>query len=384
MLRSKSRAWAEVSLDHIASNYRAMAEFLHPGCQIIAVLKADGYGHGAVPVGRLLESLGCQLFAVACLEEGLELRVQGISRPILLLSPVFPGQAALAAEENMVLPLVDPAQARELSAWAVRNHRQLNAFIMADCGLSRFGVVVPGREEQAAEAVCEMARLPNLIIHSLMTHLTAGGVPEQDSLNVEQLSRFQRFSQLLERRGLFLPKHCCASRFAVRYPDFQFDFARIGSDLYGVHPYYGTGPRFLPGMELKARLLQVKEVAAGSFIGYGPAFTAQQDTKVAVLPLGYVDGLSCRLGSRMEVLIHGRRAPQIGRLCMDSCMIDVTHIPNVQAGDVATIFGQDAEGFLSVQEHAKLYPGTASELICLLGKRIPRFYYQNGKEMSGC
>ncbi len=376
MLPTTDRAWAEVSLDHIAFNYRAMCECLRPGCQLIAVLKADGYGHGAAPVGRFLEQLGCRLFAVASLEEAMELREQGISVPILLLSPIPPRRASLAWENHLIVPLVSLEAARALSAQARNERKTLCAYIQADCGLSRFGIVVAGREAQAAEEAEAIARLPGLTVHSLMTHLTAGGVAEQDALNRRQLNCFRDFCRMLDARGLSLPRHCCASRFAVRYPDFQFDYVRIGSNLFGVHPYYGEGPRFRPAMQLKARILQVKEVEAGATVGYGPAFTAQRKTRLAVLPVGYVDGLSCRLGGRMRMLVHGVSVPQIGRLCMDYCMLDVTGVPDVKEGDVVTVFGEDCGQTLSVQEHASLYPGTASELICLLGKRIPRFYNQ--------
>lgn len=368
------RAWAEVSLDCIAYNYQAMCAYLRPGCQLIAVLKADGYGHGAVRVGRFLEQLGCNLFAVASLEEAMELRRRGISVPILLLSPIAIRWVPLAAEQRFIVPLVSMDMANAISSCIQAEHRTISAYIKADCGLSRFGVVVPGREEAAALEAGAMARLPGLIIHSVMTHLTAGGVAEQDALNRKQLNCFQEFCQMLDAQGITLPRHCCASRLAVRYPDFQFDYVRIGSNLFGVHPYYGEGPRFRPAMQLRARILQIKEVGAGTAVGYGPLFVTERKTKVAILPIGYADGLSCRLGNRMFMLVHGKLVPQIGRLCMDCCMLDVTDIPDVKEGDVATVFGEDSGQIHSVQEHALLYPGTASELICLLGRRIPRFY----------
>lgn len=371
------RAWAEVSLEHIAYNYQAMRAYLRPGCQLIAVLKVDGYGHGAVPVGRFLEQLGCQLFAVASPEEAMELRSQGISVPLLLLSPIAVRWAALASEQRFILPLVSMDMAGAVSSRAQAEHRTVPAYIKADCGLSRFGVVVPGREEAAAREAGAMARLPGLDIHSVMTYLTAGGIAEQDALNQKQLNCFRDFCRMLDAQGVTLPRHCCASRFAVRYPDFQFDYVRIGSNLFGVHPYYGEGPRFRPAMQLRARILQVKEVHAGSTVGYGPVFTAEHTTKVAILPVGYADGLSCRLGNRMRMLVHGKLVPQIGRLCMDYCMLDVTDVPDVKEGDITMVFGEDGGQTLSVQEHARLYPGTASELICLLGRRIPRFYCQD-------
>jgi alanine racemase len=213
-----------------------------------------------------------------------------------------------------------------------------------------------------------------------MTHLTAGGVPEKHELNIEQLTRFKDFSNILEKQGIYLKKHCCTSRFAIRYPSYQFDYVRTGSNLFGVHSYYGTGPHFRPAMQLKARILQLKEIEEGTAVGYGPVFTAERNTKVAVLPIGYADGLSCRLGNKMHLLVHGKIVPQIGRLCMDYCMVDVTDVPDVHEGDVVTLFGEDGVSFLSVQRHAAIYSGTASELICLLGRRIPRFYYKDGKE----
>lgn len=371
------RAWAEVSLDCIAYNYQAMCEYLQSGCQLIAVLKADGYGHGAVQVGRFLEQLGCRLFAVASLEEAMELRSHGISVPILLLSPIEIQWVTLASEQRFVLPLVSIEMANAIASCAQTEHRTVLTYIKVDCGLSRFGVVVPGREETAIQEVSAMTKLPGLAVHSMMTHLTAGGIAEQDELNRKQLNCFRKFCQALDSQGITLPRHCCASRFAVRYPDFQFDYVRIGSNLFGVHPYYGEGPQFRPVMQLRARILQIKEVGPGTTIGYGPLFVTERTTRVAILPIGYADGLSCRLGNKMHMLVHGKIVSQIGRLCMDYCMLDVTDVPNAKEGDVATVFGEDGSQMISVQDHALLYPGTASELICLLGRRIPRFYRQD-------
>lgn len=382
MIRTTDRAWAEISLDHISFNYHAMSEQLQPGCQLIAVLKADGYGHGAVAIGRFLEKLGCKLFAVASLEEALELREHGISVPIMLLSPIDPKWVSLALDNRLIVPLVSESAAKRLAEQAQAEHKALHTYIKVDCGLSRFGIVIAGREKLAAEEVCSIANMPGLSIHSLMTHLTAGGVAQQNELNLKQLNCFREFCDVLEQRGVVLRRHCCASRLAVRYSDFQFDYVRIGSNLFGVHPYYGEGPHFRPALQLKARILQIKEVEAGTTVGYGPAYTTKRRSRVAVLPIGYVDGLSCRLGNQMHVLVDGRRVPQIGRLCMDYCMLDVTDVPDVKEGDVVTIFGENGGQFLSVQEHAAIYGGTASELICLLGRRIPRFYFRNGIKLD--
>jgi len=382
MLYQTDRAWAEVSLDDIVFNFNAINEHIRPGCQVIAVIKADAYGHGAVTVAGLLERVGCKMFAVATFEEAIELREHKIKTPILLLCPITPKWVRLAVQNNITVPLIGLPQARLLEARARAENVLLSAYIKADCGLSRLGLVIAGKESLAADEVCEMAQLPGLKIHSIMTHLTAGGVAEKDALNREQLTRFDDFCKLLSKRGLILPRHCCASRFAVRYPDFNFEYIRIGSNLFGVHPYYGNGPHFREAMQLKTRIVQIKEVDPGITVGYGPVFTAKRYTRIAVLPIGYVDGLSCRLSNRMHMLTHGVKVPQIGRLCMDYCMIDITDVPEACEGDIVTVFGRDGDSYLSVQEHAALYPGTASEIICLLGKRIPRFYFKDDQMMS--
>ena len=378
----RDRAWAEVSLDRIAQNYDRMRGYLRAGCEIIAVLKANAYGHGAPAVGRLLEEKGCTLFAVASFEEAEELREHGVTMPILCLSPVPERQIGEAARRKILLPVTESAYARLLSRKAGEYGMPVACFLMLDCGLTRFGIRIEGRRAEALEEVKAVAALPGLRIHSVMAHLTAGGVLEQDALNRRQLELFRGFCGELEAAGIRLPKHCCASRFAVRYPEYQFDFVRIGSDLFGVHPSYDVGPEFLPAMQLRVRIAQIKEVPAGTYVGYGPLYRTQRETRVAVLPIGYVDGLGTRLGNRMQMLLHGRRVDQIGRLCMDYCMIDVTDVPRAQIGDIVTVFGEDGGTLLSVQEHAQLYSGTASELICLLGRRIPRLYYRGGWEIT--
>lgn len=379
-IKNKERAWAEINLDNVAYNYRTMIETLRPGCKLIAVIKADGYGHGAVMIAKFLEQLGCRTMAVSSYDEAMELRDSGITATVMLLSPISLKYIHSAMLNNFIIPLVSTEQAKKISDYAHEKCITVSAYIMIDCGLSRFGIVVYGREQEAAREVKEISALPKVYIHSLMTHLTAGGIPEKHELNIIQLTRFKDFSNSLEMQGVNLAKHCCASRFAVRYPDYNFDYARIGSGIFGVHPYYGTGPHFRPAMQLKARIIQLKEVGAGTTVGYGPVFTAERNTKIAVLPIGYADGLSCHLGNKMNMLIHGKFVSQIGRLGMDYCMVDVTDAPNVHEGDVVTLFGEDNGSFVSVQEHAAIYSGTASELICLLGRRIPRFYYKDGKE----
>lgn len=372
----KDRAWAEVSLDAVEENYAMMRAYLPAGTEIIAVLKANGYGHGAVPVAKTLEKAGCSKMAVASIEEAMELRENGVSVPILLLGPIPVSYLEIAAKNELIVPLTDPEYAAEISGTARQLGLSVRAAIMLDCGLSRLGVVVKGREEEAVQDVLRLAALPNLELDSVMTHLTAGGIPEQHELNLEQLNRFKDFTAALERAGLHLPKHCAASRFSVRYPEYAFDCVRIGSDLYGVHPYYGVGPHFKPAMQLRARIVQIKEVGANTLVGYGPKYKTEKPTRIAVLPIGYVDGLTTRLGDKMCFLLHGKRVRQIGRLCMDYCMVDITEIPEAVTGDIVTLFGEDEGAFLSVQEHAAIYGGTASELICLLGRRIPRFYFK--------
>lgn len=369
----RDRAWADVSLDAIAHNFESIQSYIRPGCQIIAVLKANAYGHGAPAVGRHLEKIGCRLFAVATFDEAAELRAEGIVSPILSLCPIPEHLTIEAARMNVLHPIPSLSHAEAVARLGKANGMAIPGYLMLDCGLSRFGIRMQCQKE-ALQQVQRIASMPELRLHSVMTHPSAGGVQEQHALNIEQLSLFESFCASMEASGIRLPKHCCASRLAVRYPDYQFDFVRIGSALFGVHPAYDRGPCFTPALQLRARIMQIKEVPAGAYVGYGPLYMTTQDTRIAVVPIGYVDGLSTRLGNRMHMLLHGTRVRQIGRLCMDCCMIDVTNVP-AAVGDVVTVFGESEGALLSVQEHAALYDGTASELICLLGRRIPRIYF---------
>jgi len=364
-------AWAEIALDRVVANYRAIQELAGENCRVMAVLKANAYGHGAAPIALALEEhAGCPVFAVATLQEAMELREAGVKGDIVLLGPMDETHLERAVEEGIILSLFGLDHAKSVNTRSGALGLRPRVIITTDCGLSRFGIVLSGRTEQAAKEAAQIARMEHLECHSVMTHLTVAG----DEMNRQQFALFDAFYALLEQEGVRLPRHCCESRLTVYYPDHHYDYVRPGADLYGFRPYYGIGPHFLPAMELKTRIAHIKWVEPGTAVSYGPVFTAQRRTRLGVLPIGYVDGLRPELGNRISVLVRGQRVPQVGRLCMDYCMIDLTDCPEAQEGDVVTLFGEDNGAFLSVQEYAAVYGGSPSELTCLLGQRVPRVH----------
>lgn len=375
------RTWVEVDLDRIRNNYDRVREKVGNDCKVLCVVKANGYGHGAVQIARVLEKAGCDWLAVSNIEEAEQLRAAGIELPVLILGSTPPECVRTLAEFNITQAVYSRECAVQLSAAAQAAGVTVSAHIKLDTGMRRIGFDATDVQEVAfAAQVCRMAGLK---VSGVFTHFaSADGDGDADGNFVQlQYTRFIDAVEAIEKTGVhFSIRHCCNSAATVTHPEYKLDMVREGIVLYGLAPSEQVKiDGYLPAMSMKARISMVKRVAAGESISYGRTYTAERDMTVATVPVGYADGY-IRAFSKGEVLVQGRRAKIVGRICMDQMMIDVTGM-EVKTGDTVTLFGTDGEGTLPVDELAALADTINYETVCLIGRRVPRVYIQNGAEV---
>ncbi len=370
----KDRTWLEIDLSAIEENYRRIKEFVGEKTEIMAVVKADAYGLGAVEISKVLEKQGCPIFAVACIEEAMELRENGIKAPILTLGPVMPYNAAAAAENGIEVPLMSLEQAEEMSKAAQKAGVTVKAHIKADAGLSRFGIVLENRIKEAADEAEAMTKLPGIECVGLFTHYTGADIPLGEEFNLHQIELFKGFTAELEKKGVKLKVHSASSLFTAVYPQCHDDYVRVAALVLGLEAPAERGVVCRQSAEMKTVIYQIKDVEMGRSIGYGPTYYTQRKTRIAVLPVGYADGINRSVQNKASFMLHGKRAKIIGKMCMDYTMIDVTDIPEAKEGDVVTVFGRDGGNHTEAYELADLWGGTVGELTSLITARVPRFY----------
>ncbi len=374
MLENTKRTWAEVKISAIAWNYDEMHKKMPKDCKFMGVVKADAYGHGAVAIARYLEIIHCDYLAVACVDEAKELRSAGNKLPILILGSTQPEFADELFDLDVAQTVGSLEDARAYSEAAVRLGKTLKIHIKLETGMGRLGFDVKNGD---VSEVLMALELPNLVPEGIYTHFAVPDELEKDDYTKMQFKAFlDAIAKIEGASGVhFAIRHCANSGAVVNYPEMYLDMVRPGVALYGMYPGPDTGDiRLAPAMELKSRIAAVNEHEAGDCISYGCTFTADRKMKIAVLPIGYADGLHRVLSNKIDVLVHGQRCRQIGRICMDMCMVDVTDVPDVKAGDVATIFGQDGEEVISANEVAKKAGTISYEVFCSLTKRVPRVY----------
>ena len=375
------RTWAEVDLDALAHNYRLLRG-LAPDSRFLGVVKADAYGHGAVPVAKKLESLGADMLAVACLaDEAVDLRRVGITLPILCLGQTPVEYASDLLEYNITQTVGDLETGKALSEAAVKAGKKLKIHVKVDTGMGRLGFMWrEGSQGETVEQIRQLCALPGLRAEGLFTHFANADGSEAYTKN--QCARiYDVFGELWER-GLhqFKIYHCAASAAVLNYSwtKVYMNMIRPGIALYGYVPDPSVeDPGLKPVMTVKSRIAVVRDLPAGAKISYGCTATLERDSKVAVLPMGYGDGLPRVLSNKLEVLIGDKLCPVLGRICMDMCMVDVTDAPGVKAGDVATVYGP------GLTDWAAQLAGTIPyELLCQLTPRVPRLYLEQGSAIS--
>lgn len=381
MLNQYQRVYAAVDLSAILYNMEQMHSHIAPETMMMGVIKTDGYGHGAIQIGRELEKLPYVFgYAVATAEEALALRQGGLQKPILILGYTFPySYEALIAQE------IRPAVFREdtleeLSACAKRLGKKAKVHIKVDTGMSRVGI---RPDEEGLSFLQKACRLPGIEIEGIFTHFARADEKDKTSART-QLSAFCSFVEAAEKlTGIVIPiKHCSNSAGILELPEANLSLVRAGITLYGLSPSEEVPKEILtlrPALSLKSHLVYVKEVEAGTPVSYGGTFVTEKRTRIATIPVGYGDGYPRSLSGKGHVLIRGRRAPILGRVCMDQFMVDVTDIPEAKEGDEVTLIGKDGGEELSMEELGALSGRFNYELACDLGKRIPRIYYKDGR-----
>lgn len=381
MLEKYQRVYAAVDLSAVLYNMERMHEAVSPQTKMIGVIKADGYGHGAVPIGRELEKLPYVFgYATATAEEAFALRRAGLHKPILILGYTFP-----YSYEELILQKIRPAVFRrdaleEFSACAGRLGKRAVVHVKVDTGMSRIGI----RPDEEGLAFMEwLSGLSHIEVEGIFTHFARADETDKTAA-FTQLSRFTAFAEEAERRmGKQIPlKHCSNSAGILTMPQANLSLVRAGITLYGLSPSEEVTKDILslrPVLSLKSRLVYVKEIEAGTPVSYGGTFVARERMRIATVPVGYGDGYPRSLSNQGSVLIRGKRAPILGRICMDQFMVDVSHIPDAVEGDEVTLIGVDGGDHITMEELGELSGRFNYEFACDLGKRIPRVYLKDGK-----
>ncbi len=374
---------AEIDLAAFRHNVKVVRSLLKPDVKIMAVVKADAYGHGAVACAQAALEAGAECLGVAVLEEGIELREADIGAPILLLGSIFPNEIQDLLHYHLSPTVFHYSLAHLLSRQAEKRGKNVGVHIKIDTGMGRLGIP----PEEFTCLMQQIKALKNLRIEGVFTHLSSADETDPD-YTLTQLTRFSEALKDCEDHGIDLPPtHCANTAGILKFPQSHREIVRPGIILYGALPSPDLAPileksektsgenRFRPVMQWKSRILSVQQVPAGRALSYGRTFVTERDSLIATLPVGYADGLSRNLSGKMQVLVHGQRAPQVGTICMDLTLIDVTDIrPNVQAMDEVVLFGTQGEETITADQMAD-WEGTISyEVLCNVGKRVPRVY----------
>lgn len=380
-LESYKRVWAQVDLDAIADNAISLKGNLLEQTQVMGVIKTDGYGHGSVPIARKLEPFDFMYgFAVATSEEAHILRMAGIKKPILILGYTFPYSYELLAREELRPAVFRKDSIEPLAAAARQAGKTIKVHVKVDTGMNRIGIT-PDRE--GLSFVEALARQDNIEIEGIFTHFARADEADK-STALKQFSTFKNFIHMIEKElSLEIPvKHCANSAGILEMPLTGMDLVRAGIALYGLAPSDEVGMDLLslrPAMSLYSHIVYVKTIHEGQSVSYGGTFTATRDMRIATVPVGYGDGYPRGLSGRGYVLIHGKKAPILGRICMDQFMVDVSHIPEAAEDDLAVLLGACGDERITAEELGDLSGRFNYELVCDLGKRVPRVYMEKGK-----
>lgn len=380
------RAWVEIDLDALAYNYRVIRHTLAPDTKLCCVIKANAYGHGALTVASLYETLGADYLAVSNIEEALELRLGGITLPVLILGYTSPESARVLADHGISQCVFSAEYARALSYEAQRAGVTVKAHIKIDSGMGRIGFPVCTQEslESSLDEIVKVASMPSLIMEGIFTHFAKSDMGEAGrSYTERQISSFRQVIDSLKARGVaFSITHAANSAALCDYPDAAFDMVRAGIVLYGYPPSFDVRnlPPLKQALSLKSILDMIKPVSVGQSLSYGGDFVADCEKTVATVPIGYADGLWRGMSVKgLYPTVRGKSAEVIGRICMDQCMLDVSEIPEAAVGDVVTVFGLGGEEIDRLAARIGTIP---YELICALGERLPRVYYRSGEMVA--
>ena len=368
------RCYAEISLEAIGHNIREVKKRLPEGVKLLGVVKANAYGPGAVPVASYLENQ-VDYFATATIEEAIELRENGISAPILILGYVSPSQYGDLVEYDITQTIDSYAQALALEKEAARQNRKAKAHLAVDTGMTRIGFQVT---EHDADEAAKIADLPHIELEGMFTHFSCADQEDKTYCSM-QMEKYDKMTALLAERGVTIPlRHICNSAGIMEFDDHRFEMVRSGIITYGIYPSEEVKKErldLIPALSWKSHVIHVKEVGPGIGVSYGATYVTEKPmTRIATVSAGYADGYPRALSNQGCVLIHGKKAPIIGRICMDQMMVDVTDIPDVQVEDVVTLVGTDGDETITIEEIANPAARFDYEMLCDISSRVTRVY----------
>ncbi len=367
------RAYAEVDLDAIGHNISEVRRNVGEKVKICAVIKADAYGHGAVAVGKYLES-AVEYFAVATVDEAIELREAGIKLPIIILSYVSPSRYDEVVRNNVTQTVYSLETAELLAKEASAQGKTAKAHVALDTGMSRIGFAV---NEESADEIKKISLLSNLELEGMFTHFSCADMYDK-AYSKMQMEKYDSMCEMLEKRNVEIPiKHICNSAGIMEFDSHRFQMVRSGIITYGLYPSEEVDKTALdlrPAMSFRSHVVNVHTAPAGIGVSYGATFVTGEPTRIATVSVGYADGYPRALSNKGRVLIHGQFAPVLGRVCMDQIMVDVSHIEDVQIEDVVTLFGRDGDNYIPVEEPADMSASFNYEFVCSLSRRVTRVY----------
>lgn len=367
--------WAEIDLSAIKHNFNQVKNLVKPTTKIMAIVKANGYGHGAFEVGRAVLEAGADCLAVAFLEEALELRAKGLTCPIILLGWTPPGEYFRALENRLILTLYDVNEAQILNKVAGEMGIQAQIHLKIDTGMSRIGILA---KDENIPLAMEIINLEHIGVEGIFTHLSKADERDK-SYAYLQLARFKNFTEKLEQQiGRRIPlKHAANSAAILDLPEAHLDLVRPGIILYGLKPSSEVNLdkiNLRPALSLKARISRVEGFPQDTMVSYGGTYKTQGQAIIATIPIGYADGYTRLLSNKAQVLINQKRYPVVGKICMDQCMIDITGQSRVKVGDEVILIGKDQKPAISMDEIADQLGTINYEIACMISDRVPRRY----------
>jgi len=370
--------WLEIDLDAVATNTGLLKSLVGDKTQIMAVVKANAYGHGAVEVSRVVLKNGATRLAVATLEEGAELREAKINAPILVLGVSTQDDLEALICYNLIAGIGELEVAKRLSEIAKKYKKSAKIHINIDTGMARLGV----RAQEALKVIREIKKLPQITVEGIFTHFASSGEEDKTS-TYQQFEQYRQVIDGLKKEGIHVPlRHVADSATLLDLPSLHLDMVRPGIAIYGAYPSNSVKNRvgLQPVSSFKTKIISLRNLPPGAKVSYGGTYVTTKLTRVATLPVGYADGYSRVMSNQGQVLIRGRRAPIIGRVCMDHCMVDVTHLPEVEVGDEVILWGKQGKEYISLEEIARKMGTIVYEVVPLVDRRrIPHFFLQEKK-----
>lgn len=377
-----SRAvWAEINLDNLSHNIREVKRVINPKTKISAVIKADGYGHGAVAIAQTLLDNGADRFAVATLSEAIQLRKEFYDTEIMVLGYTPEHLAKDVINHNIIQTIYSFEQAKEFSKTAKELKKNITVHIKIDSGMNRLGMQCS--DETVAE-ILQISQLEGIFIEGIYTHFAVADELDK-TYTRKQVLKFNNIVNQLQEQGISIPiKHVSNSAAIIDLPEFNFDMVRAGIMLYGLYPSKTVNKKSVKLKEvmcLKAKISQVKTVEAGTGISYGLNYICDKQTKIATLPIGYADGFTRMLSGKASALVKNKKVPVLGNICMDQCIIDVTNL-DLKMSDEVVLFGGNNKNGISIDSVAELLNTINYEIVCMIDKRVPRVYLRENKTIE--